>query len=311
MVSFANEIRRGIPRGIPRFAGSEIGQVPQTTNGRLKDLKTLQSFISEAESLCKQNGIRYKPMRSPLKIEDIKEGKLIAEFTLAPDSLTSFPPKNQLLPIPHMKNQGKSIQPPTLRSVAIDDQDETCSRIHNNQRSKRVQLRYSNLLTLFEGRWLDSVVIDAMIHVLQEHFPLKRFMYINSAEKDPTMEELKLTRGCSDMVLSVLWLKSHWSCIAINHRRKRIRYLNSQLLSQETAIEQTKPFIKYFPDYTVVTHSPSQQNNGYDCGIYSIMSIHLLMYYDENEVERITPADATKYRHSILMQLLISFLLAQ
>lgn len=277
-----------------------MGQVPDTTEGRRKDLQTLQSFISEAEAYCKNNQIKYKPLRSRLKIEDIRNGILIAEFTLAPDSLDSFPSKNQLLPIPHMYNQGKSIQPPTKRSINIDDRDETCSRIHNNQRSKKIQLRYSNLLTLFDGRWLDSVVIDAMIHVLQEHFPLKRFMYINSAEKDPTMEELKLTAGCSDMVLSVLWLKSHWSCIAINHRRKRIRYLNSQLLTQETAIEQTKPFRKYFPDYTVVTHSPSQQNNGYDCGVYSVMSIHLLMYYDENEVERITPNDAFLYQKFIL-----------
>jgi len=288
-----------------------MGQVPKTREGRRKDFQALEAYILEAQALCVQNKIKYKPLRNKLKLEDILEGRLICEFALAPDSLTSFPPKSQFLPIPHMVSQGKGMKPPTERSKAIDEQDETCSRIHNNQKSKKVQLRFSNLLTLFTGRWLDSVVIDAMIHILQEHFPLKRFMYINSAETDPTMEELVLTRGCSDMVLSVLWLKSHWSCIAINHRRKRIRYLNSQLLSQETAIQQTAPFVKYFPDYTVVTHSPSQQNNGYDCGIYSIMSIHLLMYYDENEVEKITPADATKYRHSILMQLLISFLLTQ
>jgi hypothetical protein len=285
----------------------EIGKVPTTLQGRMEDANYLNQAIIVMKRYADQYQLPFKMVRvEPSFFEG--RNAVIATFSLSPDSLTRMPPEAGLLDIP---NVGKR-NPPSKRSLNLNGQLEAeppiCKTVSNLQRKRVIELTFSDLQTLFPKRWLNSVVIDAMVHVLQEHFPLKRYLYVNSAEHDPSPKELLESVGCHDMILVVLWLKSHWTCVAINHRRKRIRYLNSQILNPEIAEIQTRPFRQIFPNYSVITHSPAQQDNSYDCGVYSVMSLHLMMYYDENEVEKITPKAATAYRQQMLYQLLLFFL---
>jgi hypothetical protein len=303
----------------------KIGQVPDTEDGRLADLNYLNRAVQNAILVGQKRGILRPDFKAPKpwiaedmpfmdeKVQGNRRDPLLATFSLAPDDDTLMPPPNELLPIPHVEHL--PLTPPTTRSKPIDNMipgydPAMCAKIRQRQKARKITLHLSNLRTLLPERWLDSVVIDAYLHVMQEHFPMKRFLYLGSAENDMSLAELAETPGCFDYFTCVLWKDSHWSCIAGNHMRKRIRYLNSQVSPGSRIPDiQTKPFKDLFSEYGVQTYSPSQQQGSTACGLYSTLSVFLMAMMDESLVERITPADAEKFRYSMLLQLLLSYYL--
>jgi hypothetical protein len=170
-------------------------------------------------------------------------------------------------------------------------------------------LTFSSLLTLFKGRWLDSVVLDAYLHVLQEHWPFKNVLYINSAETDPSLQELKDTPSCYPYILSVLFYKNHWTVIMIDHVRKTIRYLNSQVVDPAIPVIQSRPYQLAFPTYDVQNVTHSQQCNKSDCGVYSAAWMMIYLYYQEAEFNRVQCEDMYKFRETFLLQLILYFYL--
>jgi hypothetical protein len=311
-------------RGIPyvpmeangsRVGGGTIGQVPQTTEGRLQDVATLNAAILEAIAIGKKRKVLPNKFVAPppITVKDIVSGRVIASFSLAPDS-TSMPNSKELLPIPHLENE--PLKPPTKLSIPISDDLAqstgrfSCDDLRERQRKRIITLRWSNLRTLFTERWLDSVVIDAYLHVMQEHFPLKQYLFMGSAESDLSLEEIRDTPGCFPFWTTVLWRDSHWSCILGNHLRKRLRYYNSQVSpGSKTPDIQTKPFHDLFSDYSLVTHSPAQQTGSTLCGAYATLSVFLMAMMDESFVNKITPEDAEAFRTCMLHQILLHFYL--
>lgn len=295
--------------------GGHIGQVPQTVEGRIMDAQDFNTkYIPEAIRLGVKKGLlppNFQLMDNPITKEDIENHKIIAQFTLAADSYTNNLSYNYVIPPPHLETT--KISPPLQRSKLIEDnpldREESCSSMVRKQQKRVITLRWSNLRTLFPKRWLDSVVIDAQMHVLQEPWPLKNYLYINSAESDPTIEEIRKTPGCLDFFNNPLWLNSHWTVILGNSRRKRLRYLNSQVVDRQTPLVQTKPFKEVFPGYDIVIKNPPQQINGWDCGVYVLYYTHILMYYKEEEIDNVTPEDVTEYRHNVLIQLILWYYL--
>jgi hypothetical protein len=184
-----------------------------------------------------------------------------------------------------------------------------CGRLARNQESRRVQLRVYDLLTAFPDRWLDSVVIDAYIHLLQEHSGLRGTLYINSAEQDPSLAEIRQTPGCFSYIICPLFYRSHWTVIFISHVSKRIRYLNSQVVDKNTPEFQTRPFAEIFPDYKVSMLTPTKQCDQSSCGVLACIWAHIFLYYKEEEMDRIKCPDIDLFRKVLLQQLILSYIL--
>lgn len=309
--------------GHPRMGGYEEehkpGQVPTTRAGRIRDVEALNHYIEEA----RQIGIRRGVLRSnfqvsrPVTVDDILNGREIQEFSLAPDTSDSFPDRRELLPMPHLQDRDV-FQAPKLRQThrqdyeaALQRKNETrqCSLIDNRQEHRKIRLTFANLLTLFPERWLDSVVLDAYLHVLQEHWPLKDLLYLNSAEQDPNLKEIRSTPACFEYVLSVLYLQYHWTVIMIDNVKKTIRYLNSQVVDQRTPNKQSKPFKEAFPAYTLRNYTQAQQCNQSDCGVYSAAWAMMFLYYDDADMDKIRCPEMKLFRKNMLMQLILSMYL--
>jgi hypothetical protein len=295
------------------------GQVPKTRQGRAKDVAALNDYIEEARQLGVRRGLLKSSFRvsRPITVDDILKGREIQEFSLAPDVSGVYPDRRALLPMPHLADRDlfhsaklrQTRQDEYDAALALKNRTNTCTLIGNRQSHRKMRLTFANLLTLFPERWLDSVVLDAYLHVLQEHWPLKDLLYLNSAEQDPNFKELKSTPRCYQYVTSVLYLQFHWTVIMIDHVKKLIRYLNSQVVDQRTPNKQSKPFKELFPEYTLKNHSDAQQCNQSDCGVYSAAWAMMCMYYEDADMATIRCPEMKLYRHTMLLQLILSMYL--
>jgi hypothetical protein len=294
------------------------GQVPKTRAGRIKDVAHLNDVIEETREL----GVRLKLLRPDFQVsravtvEDILNGRAIASFSLAPDHTNSFPPRQSLLPMPHLKHKDpfkseklRNIMSAHEEALRKKNYTRQCSIIENKQEHRTVDLTFANLLTLFPERWLDSVVLDAYLHILQENWPLKELLYLNSAEQDPNFKEIKATPSCYPFVLSILYLQHHWTGIMLDNMKKHIQYKNSQVVDQKTPAKQSKPWKELFPKYTLDHYTQSQQCNQSDCGVYSAAWGMMFLYYDQPDMDNIQCADMTLYRKTMLMQIILSMYL--
>ncbi len=308
---------RGPTKG-PRIAGSTavpLGQVPTDTRGRAKDLVTLNKAIQRTYALARKMN-NLPNIRKPPTVTAADLDVPFAEFHLA--ASTSKPLSSSLseclLPMEHLGAIKKMSATHVKELVDIGQRNmektvTQCTVISRKQKEYKVQLTLGNLLTLFKDRWLDSVVLDAYLHVLQEHWPFKNVLYLNSAEKDPSLNQLKNTPTCYPYVLSVLFHESHWTVIMIDHVKEQIRYLNSQVVDPNLPDEQSAPFQAAFPKYHVQNVTKSQQCNQSDCGVYSAAWIMIYLYYNEKEYDKITCPDMYKFRETMLEQLILYYYL--
>jgi hypothetical protein len=301
-------------KGHKRTAGSTpLGQVPTEPKLVQLDVDHLNAEIQHTLELGKSLGLLNKHLQvRPLTPNDLTT--VIAEFPLAPSNLETFPEPKSLLPMPHLKTMERRKSPKIKEMNAPwykpdDASSQSCSLIAEAQEERTIVLRFANLLTLFKDRWLDSVSLDAYLHILQEHWPRKEALYVNSAESDPSLYELKHTPGCYRFFLSILFYNSHWTVIMVDNKKKTIRYLNSQVVDQRIPNFQSKPFHKTFPNYTVKNVTKSQQCNQSDCGVYSAAWMMLYLYASEDEFDKLKCKEMYEFRRTILHQLILYYYL--
>jgi hypothetical protein len=338
-----------------RVAGQEvqIGQVPKSTQARIQDMRQMNAYIRQVLEMAKQMGL--VPSNTPVPRElvpgDVRT--IMAEFYLAPDgNCTKISPDlSTLLPPPHLAHiSRRTMQDPPISALDSDQEVRSvggangkragqngtvstrkrwptdhfinslapkCATIARAQEDRKIYLRVYDLLTSFPERWLDSVIIDAYIHLLLEHSNTKDMLYVNSAEHDPSLAEIKNTPSCYKYIVIPLWLASHWTILLISHSpavvngksyRGRIRYLNSQVVDRRTPEMQTRPFKELFPDYHVALIAKPDQCNSFDCGVYVCLWATLFLFYDEEEIDRIKCPDAEAMRMTILQQLILSYI---
>lgn len=297
-------------------AAASIGQVPTDSAGRRRDLMELNEMVQHTLLRGKRLGVLDNDLQvRPLTDRDLHT--VIAEFGLAPTYREDMPSKQRklLFPMPHLgpireRSSEKIQQLIRQGEVNMEKTAKRCVAISSQQKQRKIQLRFSNLLTLFKDRWLDSVVLDAYLHILQEFWPFKHVLYLNSSETDPSLMELRNTPTCFPYVLSVLFYKSHWTVIMIDHVKMRIRYLNSQVVDHTLPDRQAKPFQDLFPRYHVQNVTHSQQCNQSDCGVYSAAWMMLYLYYNENDFNQIQCDDMYQFRREMLEQLILYYYLA-
>jgi Ulp1 protease family, C-terminal catalytic domain len=184
-----------------------------------------------------------------------------------------------------------------------------CAELRSVLKDREIVLRVYDLLTGFKDRWLDSVVIDAYIHLLQEHCPFRDVLYVNSAEHDPTLNEIAHTPSCFKYIICPLFYRSHWTVLFISHPSRRIRYLNSQVVDRTTPEFQTKPFAELFPGYKVSMLTPTKQCDQSSCGVLVAMWAYIFLFYDEDEMDQIKCPDIGPFRDTLLKQLVLSYVL--
>jgi hypothetical protein len=316
-----------------RTAGQEtvpLGQVPKSPEARLRDMATLNRYIREVWQTALKAGLipRNQPAPRQLGPEDVKI--ILAEFflgsdsrctTIKPDCLSTLFPPPHLAHLPRRKSDragaspsGNSTGAPGRESGGpwpglVGSTSPVCMNISKSQEDRRIYLRVYDLLTAFPDRWLDSVVIDAYIHLLQEHCQFKDSLYVNSAENDPSLAEISRTPPCYKYIICPLFYRSHWTVLFISHPSKRIRYLNSQVVDRSTPEFQTRPFAELFPGYSVKMLTPTKQCDQSSCGVIVCLWSHIFLYFDEEEMDRIKCPDINPCRDMVLKQLILSYII--
>lgn len=260
----------------------------------------------------------------------------LPSFSLAPETAEPLPLRSLLLP-EHLEPEYTASRLPLetqSRSQSRTPQawtakPATCARIGRQQKERQIRLRLSNMRTLLPDRWLDSVVIDAYLHILQEHWPQKDKLYVHSAEANPTLKEIVQTPGCYKFILIPLWRLSHWTVLLVDHTpfrvptsydssgkplayqkyKGRIRYINSQVVNPATPDIQTRPFEEAFPDYYVANNvrGTAQQCDNSSCGVYVCFWAFCLLYYSEKEILEVRCADIDKFRRRMIHQLFLYY----
>lgn len=326
-----------------RVAGKEevpLGQVPKSAEGRQKDMEQLNEYIRETYQMAVKKGLvpRSQPPPRELGSQDVKI--IISEFYLGADTrCTAIDQDNltTLLPPPHLANMARRKSDSRTADDSMDNvlagghagdhgsskktkggaawpglvqsTSPICLTIQRNLEDRRIYLRVYDLLTAFPDRWLDSVVIDAYIHLLQEHCQFKDSLYVVSAESDPALAEIARTPSCYKYIVCPLFHKSHWVMLVISHPTKRIRYLNSQVVDKATPEFQTRPFTELFPGYKITRETSSIQCDQSSCGVLTSLWACIFLFYNEEEMDKIKCKAIDPFRMTMLQQLILSYIL--
>lgn len=213
---------------------------------------------------------------------------------------------------PRSKN-GDTPTPPAAPPAAV-----SCPLLRAKQSDQTCPLRVRNLLSGFSPTfpsrdasrkgWLDSAFIDACLHIMQRHFPLREQLYIISAENDPDFDDLIRATRCYRYVLLILWRKAHWTLVWINMQCGEIWYFNSQIVSMKSVEEQLKPFREAFPSFHLTVGKTPQQSNGYDCGIYAAY-ISFCLLFAPDQIHNIDTMRTDMLRSYFVEQILVSLIL--
>jgi hypothetical protein len=196
-----------------------------------------------------------------------------------------------------------------VRPGGIDTRaDSRCSSLANDGLTRHIVLQIRNLRTSLDDRWLDSAVIDMYARVLVSQLPNRERIYLFSAQFDPKMVSVQLTRTCRyDYALGALFENSHWTFIFVDHLTKTIIHLNSDVVDDEM-VRQAKPFANLFPDYTVLRESCARQDDQSSCGVYTCWWLYALLY-DPARLLQPEPRDIVEFRRIIPRQLFLSYYL--
>jgi len=207
------------------------------------------------------------------------------------------------------KKMGAGTNNPDVRS---------CPLLRQKQASIWVPLKIRNIFSVFSSTWpttdasrrawLDSVSLDAYMHILVRHWPQRDSLYIISAENDPDWDDLIKTTACYKYLLMFLFYKSHWTITWVSHPCSSVWYYNSQLIDYATAVKQLEPFAKAFPTYSISIGKCKSQNNNTCCGIFSSNAAYCLLYAP-SQIERIVPEETDQWRAHMCDQLILSYLL--
>jgi hypothetical protein len=286
-------------------------------NSKIKDAQELNRHMQIAVGIGKRRGVLPPNFVPPAPITPDDFGRVISEFDMAASPEDNSVHVKAMLHPEHLESQPCTMPcvqailkagGPELATAAA--RQSKCAALERSQKSRRIQLRWANLRTLLEPhRWLDSVVIDALIHTALEAWPCRHLAFVNSAETDVSLAELKETPSCYKMIVLPLYMRQHWSFCALNYAERRITYVNSQLLDKRTAELQTRPFRELFPDFEVETETPAQQSDNSSCGCFAAFWACIFMFWSRKEADSVTQAQIYRYRERILHQLILSYVL--
>jgi len=307
-------------------SGNKPGQVPMTPDGKYteKDLAQLNNYIREAENIAAEKGL--SPMyrqKKPVTQDDML--KPIAIFSLG-EGFTNHPTRaggrggndeTKAIAYP----VGDLLVPPGLPPIVaensryanatrsgIDKSLSKCRNLDQKQNMRRIKLDFSNILPLYSGRWADSVGLDSFLHILKQHWKYGDLLYINSAQHDPSIEEILNTPDCFLFGLIPLFRHDHWTIVFIDHVSKIIRYLNSQVVDESTPRIQIEPFKRAFPGYSHSLFTKSQQRDNNSCGIYLLIFAFLFLFYTDRDMDQVTQTLVDRFRKIVVLQILLHFL---
>lgn len=293
------------------LAAQQFGAVPQDPASRQADARELNRHIQIAVGIGKRRGLLPPNYVYPHTITENDFGRVISEFDLAASPGDNTWAVKALLHPEHLEH--RECPMPTVKDIMSSNggnvpEQSKCASLERAQKSRRIQLRWSNLRTLLHAvRWLDSVVIDAAIHAQLEAWPMRHLAFVNSAETDVSLAELKQTPSCYKLIVLPLFWKSHWSILKLSIDRRRIVYTNSQLLDKATAELQTRPFRELFPDFELHTETPAQQTDNSSCGVFTAFWSHCFMYWGRPEIDGVTQQQIYRYRERLLHQLILNY----
>lgn len=260
-------------------------------------------------------------MHLSLTLDDYR--KHLKSFTMSPDDPNStHEPYNRWIMHPNLQTvtKGKplgacaaivqelaqTVVPKKPLRFDVGRQNSTCRAIDQSLHQKVMHLSLRDILTALVDRWFNSYVINAYIHALLEAHPMKHFIYVNSAEDDPTLEEIAATPACFPIVISPLFRDHHWTMLGIFHNTKEIFYLNSDVVDQRTPKEQTRPFQQLFPGYKLHIIPCVKQCDNSSCGAYVCFWAYAFLYR-RDALLNITCPDILRFRTIIRQQLLFSY----
>jgi hypothetical protein len=289
------------------------GQVPREKDGRYTeaDIKELNRLVQVAALEAQRKGIAVPPVESLPVLQQSDMNRIIWAFSLGGDD---FVARSQRLNPSELFTLNGRLVPGNSRASRYSSADRTgiqsessqCQTIAQQQSMRRIQLRPSNLLTAFPKRWLDSVFIDSVLHIWKRYFKFPDLLYINSAENDPTLNELKMTAPCYKYLLVPLFLRSHWTIIFIDHVTRRVRYLNSQVVD-DTPNVQMEPFKRTFVGYDTNNVTLSRQTDNSSCGVFALFFAFMYLFFDERDMDNISQASIDEFRHLLVLQVLLHF----
>jgi len=297
--------------GLSLFNVTKYGQVPKTKDGQYtaEDISILNRHIQQAFQLATKMRISHSNLPVPHLATSADLQRVITQFSLGDIGEKESYPVDELL-VPRGLGPISTTARTKFSNVSrsgIDKKLEKCRILDEKQQDRQIFLTYSNLLTLYPGRWLDSVAIDSMLHIMKRYWKFGDLLYVNSSQRDPTLGEIQQTPDCFKYILVPLFLKSHWTIVFIDHVKQSVRYLNSQVIDEKTPAKQSQPFRQAFPGYQVNTFTKPQQNDDSSCGMFLLLFAFLFLFYDDSSIDNVTQSLVDEFRSTVLLEILLHF----
>jgi Ulp1 protease family, C-terminal catalytic domain len=297
----------------PRSGGmpTKIGAVPKDANGHftMQDIMKLNSLLQECFAMASAKGLNP---RKPPHVDLSNMYDVVKTYSLGfeRDDGAAFNANDLFTPAwaGPIHLQRRSRHSDESRG-GTDKTKKVCQEVAALQLSRLTTYRWYNDLTCYPGRWVDSVIINNIFHVWKQYWRFGDLLYINSAESDPSLNEIRKIPGCYKYGLFPLFLKSHWTILFIDFVNKVIRYLNSQVLDPSVPRFQVEPFRKAFPDFRIQADPLAQQADNNSCGIYAMCFGMIYLFYEDKLMSSLTQQQVDDFRKLILHQIHCHFVL--
>jgi hypothetical protein len=267
-------------------AAAKVGQIPTDSRGIQDDFDFLSYEFRQAVQDARQLGL-------PVVNEDFKRAKsLKVSFSLAPEHMSRMPPSAAMVEIKELDSLNRThavsncdtfvqkLPPPPEQSGRRELQmdSDTCRVMRKNLTHHTIQLDMESMRSLLPERWADSAALNAGMHLLQEFYPLKKTLWMNSAQVDFDWDELAKTPSCYRQVASCLFLDAHWTFGFIDHDTCEIWYLNSDIVDKNVPKIQTDPIARLFPNYQLYVIPCVKQCDSSSCGIYCLWWFYAILF---------------------------------
>jgi len=300
-----------------RRGGTKAGQIPTDPRGIQEDMDFLAFEFADMVQEARR-------LQLPVVYDDFRKAKnLKVSFSLAPDHMTQFPPPQAMVEVKDMDSLSRThavsncdafVQklppPPTTSQRPLQPDSETCRRMRKNLTHHMIHLDMESMRSMLPERWADSAALNAGMHLLQEFYPRKKTLWLNSAQVDFDWNELAKTPSCYRQVASCLFLDAHWTFGFIDHDTREIWYLNSDIVDKNVPKIQTDPIARLFPDYQLYVIPCVKQCDSSSCGIYCLWWFFAILFRREHLL-KISCTDIRKFRALMRRWILRSYFVSR
>lgn len=304
-------------RILPRRGGVKAGQIPTDSRGVQDDLDFLSYEFREVTQEARRLGL-------PVVQDDFSRAKRQkVSFSLAPDHMSQMPPPNAMLEVKELDslNRGHAVSncdafvqklppPPQQSRRELQHDSDTCRRMRKSLTHHTIQLDMESMRSMLPERWADSAALNAGMHLLQEFYPRKKTLWVNSAQVDFNWDELAKTPSCYRQVASFLFLDAHWTFAYVDHDTREIWYLNSDIVDKNVPKIQTDPIARLFPDYQLYIIPCVKQCDSSSCGIYGLWWFYAILFR-RDQLLKISCTDIRKFRTLMRRWILRSYFVSR